>query len=292
MITNRRVLGIAITCVAFFAYTVMDGILKWLGPRVPVMEQFAGTACVSALILFAIGSRAGTRLVRLRTGNIKLHCLRATLFLGEFCLCIYSFNHIPLASFYTLIFTAPLFVTLLSALFLKETIGWRSWIATLAGFGGVLVDLRPGHELSLYSLCTLVAAVLFSSETVLMRIANRRDSAISTMFYVNALSFMPACLYVAAHFQPVAMQDLAWLVLCGALLAIAQVTLVTGFRLATNPVAAPFHYTQLIWGVAIGWAVWGDLPDLWTWTGAAVIAGSGLYVLRREALNPQPEYQG
>ncbi len=281
---NRTGAGILNTCFAFLCFTLMDAVLKWVGVRAPVAEEFFIATLVAAITVFAYGTRCGRDFAGLRTHYLKLHALRSVMFVAQFSLVIYSFRHMTLANFYALVFTAPLFITALSAVFLKEPVGWRRWTATAVGFAGVLIDLRPNGDMSIVSFYVLAATLLYSVDVIFMRIANRKDSTAATTFYVQALSLIPGGAYMAFTWQPVATGDIAWLCLAGVLCGIALMALVRGFRLASTPVAAPFHYTQLIWGLGIGWYIWQELPDVFTWIGGAVIVASGLYILHREAM--------
>ena len=259
----------------------MDAVIKWVGPRSSVAETFFVVTAVSTALLFLWATRHGT-LAELRTRHLRLHIFRGLLYVVEFGCLIYGVRAMKLGNFYALVFTAPLFITALSAVFLREFVGWRSWAATAAGFLGVLVILRPSEALGPTSYCVLLSAVLYAIDVILMRKTQQHDSTAAVMFYAELAALVPAAMLLCFTGLNLTPADLAWMSLAGVLQALALVALVVGFRLAGVAVAAPFNYSQILWGVGIGWAVWREVPDIWTGVGAAIIVVSGLYMLKRE----------
>jgi drug/metabolite transporter (DMT)-like permease len=281
MSMNTRGLGIFLTCLSFFGFTLMDSMLKWVGMRCPVNQAFFISTFVGAAFL-AIYAARKNGLVSLKTSHAKLHILRGILYLAQFGMVIYSLRHMALSNFYALIFAAPMFITVLSAVFLREAAPWQQWMATLTGFIGVLIVLRPDSHFEVVGFAVLAATLIYSADVIFMQIIGRDEPPAVVMLYPMATSLPPALAWLLLQHAPVAISDFAWLTGAGFLMGFSSLLLAVGFRLATTPVAAPFHYTQMIWGIIIGWLVWKDLPDLWSGVGAAIIVGSGLYILHRE----------
>jgi drug/metabolite transporter (DMT)-like permease len=268
----------------------MDTILRGMGDTAPVVEKFFFLTLAASAVVFLYGTRCGRDFTGLRTHHLKLHGLRAAMYILRFSIIIYCLPHLPLVNYFALIFTGPLFVTAMSSMFLKERVGIHCWLATGVGFIGVMIDLRPSSDLDIYSVLVLITAFFNSVDIIMMRFTNRRDSTASTSFYVQALSLVPVAFYMAWNYQPISTVDIGLASTAGVLSGLALMTMTAGYRMATTPVAAPFNYTQLIWGAAIGWLVWRDVPDLWTWVGGVIIAGSGLYILRKgPAAAAEPE---
>jgi drug/metabolite transporter (DMT)-like permease len=275
-------LGILITCLCFFLFTVMDICIKWVGNRCPVMESFlilAGTAAVT----IAIPTWVQHGLSGLKTHHPQVHLLRGITNFASFLLVIYALPRVTLANFYALIFALPLFLTVLSALFLREPTGRQRWLATMVGFVGVLVVLRPSLSLNLGELGVLACSVLYSITIILMRYTDKQDSSAAIMFWMLVVPLPVAFALTVINFVPLGFSDIAWLVLSGVLYGSGNLALAEGFRLASTPVAAPFHYTQLLWGIPLGYFIWHEIPDAYTWIGGAVIVASGLYLLRHES---------
>jgi drug/metabolite transporter (DMT)-like permease len=275
-------LGIVITCVSFFAFTIMDICIKWVGGRCPVIESFlilASTAAITIAIPVLIRhGRAG-----LKTHHPYLHILRGMTNFSSFLLVIYALPIVTLADFYALIFAVPLFLALLSALVLKEATGRQRWLATILGFAGVLIVLRPSLALNPGEFGVLACAILYSITIILMRYAGKQDSSAAIIVWMLLAPLPLALILTIFNFQPLDLTDFCWLALSGILYGIGNLALAEGFRLASTPVAAPFQYTQLLYGIPLGYFIWHELPDMYTWVGGAVIVASGLYLLRHEA---------
>ena len=274
-------LGIVITCACFFIFTIMDICIKWVGTRCPVMETFfilssVGSLTIGGRIFFRYGTKG------FQTLHMKVHLVRGPLNFLHFMLVIYALPRTTLADFYALIFAIPLFVSLLSAIILKDYPGYQRWLATIVGFLGVLVVLRPSMTISLGELSVLIAAALYSVTIILMRYANRDSSAV-IMFYMMFNALPLAFIGMLFNHQSLSLADLSVLAFSGFLYGLGNLALAEGFRLATTSLAAPFQYMQLLYGIPLGYFIWHELPDAYTWIGGAVIVGSGLYLLRHES---------
>ena len=276
--------GVFLTALSYFLFVLVDAIIKWIGTRLPVLEIFFIMSCVGALatVAPALYSRNWPAF---KTKHWRLHAVRGVLNIGAFGLTIFALVHIQLANFYVLIFTLPLFLTILAGLFLHEPTGRQRWLATGSGFLGVLIILRPSAALGIGEVATLASAVCYGLDITLMRHASSEDSSTAVMLHriLVSLALVLAVMLVEHQFEPVGRADMLWLILGGVLAGIGNLMMAEGFRLATTPVAAPFHYTQLLWGIPLGYFVWRELPDAFTWLGGGVIVASGLYLLRHEA---------
>src|SRR5690606_1277828 len=196
---------------------------------------------------------------------------------------IYAISGMPLSEAYTLFFVSPLLITALSVPFLKESVDLKRWIAVLVGFGGVLVVLRPGFvSMTLLSVAVLVAATCHALNAISVRILGRTDSTAAMSFWFIAMIAVGAGALSLPDWQPVRSSDALWLVGMGVTGALGQLLITEAFKSAPVSVVAPFEYSTLFWGVLLDLAIWGDLPGPLVFAGAAVIVGSGLYLIHRE----------
>jgi len=196
---------------------------------------------------------------------------------------IYAISGMPLSEAYTLFFVSPLLITALSVPFLKESVDLKRWIAVLVGFGGVLVVLRPGFvSMNLLSVAVLVAATCYALNAISVRILGRTDSTAAMSFWFIAMIAVGAGALSLPDWQPVRSSDALWLVGMGVTGALGQLLITEAFKSAPVSVVAPFEYSTLFWGVLLDLAIWGDLPGPLVFAGAAVIVGSGLYLIHRE----------
>jgi len=198
----------------------------------------------------------------------------------------------PLAKVTALSFTAPIFMAVLSVMFLGERFRVHRWVAILFGFIGMVIILRPGLvAIDTGALLVLGSAALWAVAMVLIKILSRADSSVSIVAWMGIFlclfSIGPA-LWV---WQPVTGTQLFWLLLVGLFGSIAQIALSQSLK-ETDPTALmPFDFLKLVWTTLLGVWFFAEIPDVYTWIGAAVIFTSGLYIARRERLAARQSIQ-
>ncbi|HYZ33671.1 MAG TPA: DMT family transporter [Crenalkalicoccus sp.] len=286
--------GALLMLLANALFTCMSAMVKALGGDIPFVEVmfFRSAFALPVVALILARSSAGWR--SLRTRRIRGHVLRAcTGTLAQGC-SFFALTVLPLAVQTALGYTTPLFVTILAIPFLGERVGLHRWSAVLAGFLGVLVIAGSqgvlGGELAggtLLALGTAAAAAqgLFSAlTTLLVRQLSSTESATTITMWQSVL--MTALTLVALPFLWVTpdAHDLMLLVLVGIVGGAAQWTLTEAWASAQVSALAPYTYSALLWSIALGWIVWGELPEGGMLAGAALIVGAGLFILHREVL--------
>lgn len=212
------------------------------------------------------------------------HFLRGGLWIIAATMFFSSLRKLGLAEATALAFVAPILITALSALVLKEHVGPRRWLAVLIGFCGVLIVVRPGSAtFQPASLLALGTAFFYALLMLGSRLVDARESVWTMLLYLTGSSAVLLTFIVPFIWVPVRSED--WLLFVGvAIFGTAGITMITqAFRMAPASIIAPLDYSALIWASLLGWVFWGDLPDLATYLGAAIIAGSGLYIVLREA---------
>ncbi|MEM9709316.1 MAG: DMT family transporter [Pseudomonadota bacterium] len=197
----------------------------------------------------------------------------------------YAFSVLPLAQVYAFIFAAPLLITILSIPILGEKVGLHRWGAVIVGLCGVLIVIRPGTAaLSLGHLAGLGAAVGSAFASVIVRkIGNEERSAV-LMLYPMTASFVAMAAVMPLVYQPMPMADLGLVALVAAMAFGATLLVIGAYRRGDAAIVAPMQYSQIIWAAAYGYLFFGEVPDAATALGAAIIIGSGLYILARETL--------
>ena len=184
----------------------------------------------------------------------------------------------------TLNFTMALWMIPVAILLLGEKVGVRRWGATIVGFCGVLIVMQPGAQtVGLGSLLAIFAALLFAISMALVRLLTRTERPIAIVFYMNLL-MVPLSLGPAVAFwtMPDATQ-LGWLFLIGLLSTFAHFGMARALSLVEASSVVPLDFTRLPFAAAIGYFAFGEVPDVWLWPGAALIAASAVYIARREA---------
>ncbi|HEX7047794.1 MAG TPA: DMT family transporter [Gammaproteobacteria bacterium] len=285
---NRENLhGIALMLSAMAVFAVMDASMKQLAGHYPPLQVAALRGLVS--LPFVIGwvwwrERSFTTLIRVRWRWHLARGVLAVLMLTSF---IYAISGMPLSEAYSLFFVAPLMITALSVPLLKEHVDWKRWTAILVGFSGVLIVLRPGFTaVGLTAVAVLVGATCYSLNAISVRILGRTDSTAAMAFWFMALLAVGAGLLAAPDWRPLRGADTGWLVAMGVFGAMGQMFLTEAFRRAPASIIAPFEYSALFWGVLLDLVIWGELPGPVVFIGAAVIIGSGLFLISRERKPP------
>jgi drug/metabolite transporter (DMT)-like permease len=274
--------GAALMLAAGALFATMDGTAKLLTSDYPVLEVAWARYAFHLLLMAPLLRRQGAaRLVASRRPVLQM--VRSALLLACTVLFFLAIRRMPLADATALGFTAPLFVTLLSPTLLSEQVGPRRWAAVILGFLGVVAVVRPGSAvLDWPALLPVLVALFFALYQITTRILGAHDGAFTTLFYTTLAGI--AVLSLAQPFIWVAPDLRGWLLmaLLGGVGGVAHFAMIRAYALAEASLLAPLGYLQLVWATAIGFALFGDLPDSWTIGGGALIAGGGLYTVYRE----------
>jgi drug/metabolite transporter (DMT)-like permease len=280
---RQRLIGIALMCAAVALFAVLDSIAKYLNTQMDSL-QIAWARYTSAFVLTLIVSNPLTHRDLLRSASPKLQIVRSLLLVASTVLNFLALRWLQLDEALSIIFTFPFIVAIASGPMLGEWLGWRRWCAICFGFGGVLLITRPGfggmHPAALLS---LAATVCYGLYAVITRIVSRVDSNQTSLFYANCIGALVMLPVIPFVWQAPANWVIAlMLVAIGVFGSAGHFCLIAGHRLAPAAVLSPFVYTQLIWVVILGYLVFDHVPNHWTMAGAAMVVGSGLYLLYRE----------
>ena len=279
---SRNIAAIAYTLFAMAIFAAGDATLKQLMATYAV-GQVLFLSGLAALAVIVPAMWRGGLLAGIRTKRPLGNLLRVAFGVVGQVLLALALKRLPLADTTAIMFSAPLFVTALSAPLLGERVGWRRWGAVIVGFIGVLLITRPGiGALDPAMLLAVAAAFVFSLMIIATRWLSRTEQRLSLVLYIIAGYTLYGA--VLAPFQWVAppAADLGLFAALGLFFALGYYVEVKGLSLAPVAVITPFMYTTLFWAVVIGWFAWGEWPAANVWAGAAVIIASGLYILFRE----------
>jgi S-adenosylmethionine uptake transporter len=284
--------GVALMVVAMLILPGIDAIAKGLAGSVPAGQIAWVRLVLQTLLLLPFGLRAGGLRI---AGPLWPHMARGFLIAATTVMFFSAVAHLPLADAISIFFVSPLLLTLLSAAFLGEPIGWRRSLAVLAGFGGALLIVRPSFAVfGAAALLPLGSAVTFALYMVLTRRLARDGTAagaVAMQFHAGlfgALAMTGALLLGPVTGAPVlalVMPDAAewgWLFLLGVIATGGHVLVVLAVRRIGAGLIAPFQYLEIVSATTLGLVVFGDFPDATTWLGVAIIVASGLFVYYRE----------
>ena len=276
--------GILYMLLAMFLYSAVDAQAKYLSQHLPILE-IAWFRQLGLLIgVFGIIAVRGRAV--LRTRRLGLQLLRGALVVSSSILFILAVSYVPLADAVAVSFVAPLIVTMLGAVLLRERVGIRRWLAVIVGFTGAMIVLRPGMGvLHPAALLVLGAAALFACRQVLSRFLSDTDHVTTTLVYTaiagSALVSIPLPFVWKT---PESLLHIAMLASIGILAAVGEFLVIKALEVAEAVVVAPVQYTMLLWSTGYGYLLFADLPDGWTIVGSLIVVGSGIYTFHRERL--------
>jgi drug/metabolite transporter (DMT)-like permease len=213
-----------------------------------------------------------------------LQILRIFLSTAEVAMFFWAVAYLPLADAITFYLAGPIYVTAFSALLLKEKVGWRRWTAVLVGFAGVVIALRPSTAtFTLPALIALIGSVFFALLMVVTRVLrDTNDVVLMSGQFFGSFAF-GAATAPFVWITPSA-YDFFFLSAFGAVSIVALFCVNRSLKLAPASVVVPYQYTMLIWAIALGYLVFGDVPDAPMLIGGAIIVASGLYIFWREQI--------
>ena len=262
----------------------MDVIAKYLALEVPVLLVLWGRYFFHTVITFALYAGKNRSFHFLRARRPGLQLIRAAALFGATSFMYVAITRMPLGDAAAIQFFAPVLVTALSGLFLGEHVGPRRWTAVVFAFLGVLLVARPGSGVLGWSaLLPFATAVLLAVYMVMTRVIRTKDNPDSTTFYSTAVGALVLSVLALFHWRDPTLFQWGLMVTMGVAGSIGHYLLVKAFHSAEASMLAPFTYFQVVAAILWGLLVFGDVPSVWTASGAAVIIGSGIYVWYRES---------
>ena len=268
---------------AVASFSLMDAGMKLLSAHYPPLQVtlLRGAASLPFVLVWVLASAGVRSIVPVRWG---LHLLRGVLGMVMIGCFVYALRTLPLSTAYTIYFISALLVAALSVPLLGEKVGPRRWTAIGIGLLGVVVVLRPGVDglVSLPGLMVLLAATAYAIAAVTVSLLTRTDTPQSMVVWFLAIMAVGAGLAAIPGWVPLRWEHAALILGMGLAGAFGQIALTSAFMRGDASMIAPLEYTGLVWVIAWDWLLWQTLPDAATWTGAAIIVASGLYLLRRE----------
>lgn len=262
-------------------FTVLTGIIRHLSGTVEVFEIIFFRNFFGLVALAPWFWRQG--LAGLRTQRLGLYCLRGVTGMINMSCWFYAITAIALADAMALSFTAPLFATLAAVVLLGERVRAGRWGATLAGFAGALLILRPGAGIEPAALLMLVSAAFMALSVIIIKTLSRTESAGAIVAWMG-LILTPASLLPALFvWRWPGVEELAWLAALGTVATIGHYCFTRALGSADTSAVLPFDFIRLPFAALLGYLAFGERVDLWTWAGGLVIFSSALYVGHSEA---------
>ena len=279
---SGSVQGVLWMIVSCMFYALIYAVVRGLTETFAVNQIVFFRATLGTLFMlpwvFSVG------LVGLQTRRLPLYLWRMMWSFFGAVTWMYGIAGMPLADASALMFTMPLFTVVFAAIWLAERPGRHRWTATLAGFVGALVIIRPGLiEISLPAIATLIAAASFSVALIGTKSLTRTENPNAMVFYLYSLMIPPSLICALWDWHNPALTDIPLLLALGICTIGAQQCQTRAFRVAPASLVVIVNYLQLPMIAVLGYMIFGQSTDFWTWAGAAVICASTYYVSYRES---------
>jgi|GEM_PF-60601 len=274
--------GIGLMLLGIFLFCCNDALGKWLLGTYSVWQMLVIRSVAALLVMSPLIWREGSSFAAAPRPGLQV--VRVALSVMESIMFFIAVTYLPLADTVTFYLAAPIYVTALSALLLGERVGWRRWSAVTVGFVGVIIAMRPSAaSLTWPALIALAGSIFFAVFLIITRMLRGTSEVVMVSGTFGA---MLAVSGIAAPFAWVApsVRDLGLMAFLGLVAMVAFACVNRSLKLAPASVVVPYQYTMIVWAVALGWLVFGDVPDAFTLAGAAIIIGAGLYIFWREQI--------
>lgn len=300
MTKDNHLRGILFLLGSGLVFTILDSLAKEASTLIPVLQVAWGRYVFHVVFLPlyagqpasgpAWAARRWTRMFA--TKHPWLQIARSLLLLGATLFFFGAVSYVPLAEAQAVAFIEPLLITAIAHFFLGERVGIRRWLAIAVGFLGVMIVIRPGFGMLHWGmLLSLGSAGCGSIYATLTRIVSRDDSAGTSLAYAGLAGFVVLSLLMPVVWRPASSQVWMLFFALGISGGLGHYLMIKAFGAAPGGTLAPFIYVQMLWMVIVGWLWFGDWPAATTWTGIALIVGSGLYALHRERIRARERAQ-
>ena len=304
---NVALTGILLALGGSVVLSINDVAIKFLSGAYPLHQVILTRAFIGLAFLYALIRLSGTGFAQLRTRRPLDHLIRVSIVMVSNVTFFLGLAALPLADAVAVAFVSPLFVTLLSVLTLKETVGPRRWAAVVAGMVGVIIMLRPGSGVvQPAAVLVLISAFCYASSHMMTRRMRATESAVALSFFVQLGFVVVSCTmglvagdgkfsgggdasleFLLRPWTWPPMHDWPAFLATGLAVSIGGLMISQAYRTCEAGLIAPFEYAGMPMAIFWGVVVFGTWPDVIAWAGIALICGSGLYTLWRETRRRQ-----
>ncbi len=269
-------------CMASFA--INDALIKSSSAFFPLFQAIFLRSLFTTSFLGLMALRKKVNFKGISRNDWKLIMIRST---GEIIgayFFLYAVFNMPLANATAILQSMPLAVTVGAAIFLKEPVGWRRYMAVIVGFIGVMIIVRPGTEgFTHYSFFALAAVIFIVTRDLSTRRISKTVPSFLVSFITSAcITISSAILLMFVDWQPVTLENISILFAASIFVIAGYVLSVSSVRIGEIAFVSPFRYTILIWSMILGFVVFGDIPDMWMLIGSAIVVTMGIYTFYRE----------
>lgn len=284
---NRK--GIVAICLAMGLFIANDALVKYVSASLPAAQLIFIRGLFATALLLAAALAMGALRPRVLTRNgawrqltQKAVLARAALDALATMAYLSALFHLPIANASAINMASPVFIAVYAAIVWREKVGPGRWLAIAGGFAGVLLIVQPAATgFNAWSLMALFATVLHTGrDLITRRIALTVPSILITLTTSIAVLLLTGPWSLLQGWEPVGATELGLLAGASVFLSSAYYAVIVGMRTGELSLVAPFRYTALIYALALGWLVWGDVPNALAWSGIVLMVVAGIFMLR------------
>jgi drug/metabolite transporter (DMT)-like permease len=285
--------AISIKLVSVLLFALMSVLVRYLGERIPLGQVVFFRSAFSLVPIVAIYAWRGELATAFRTGRPAGHMTRGCISVVGMFLTFAALARLPLVDATAISFAGPFVTVALAALILKERVRAYRWYAVAAGFAGVMVMLWPYLDIgtlvsagstatTVGAACAVSSAVVNSGAVIQTRRLTDSETTSSIVFYFSLICALISLVSLPFAWRTPSAPELVALVTTGILGGLSHLLLTESYRYAPASAVAPFDYVSLLWAFFFGYVLFGEIPSPYVYAGAAIVAGSGLFVIWRE----------
>ena len=279
MIISKQSIGIVFGILAYFSFSILDATQKTLILYHSVFQLLL-VKYFFVLFLSLVESKRKNNIYFYKSKSIKLQIFRSLLSVIESGCFVLSFKYLSLADAHSVGSLAPVIVVALSAIFLKEKVSTKTWIAIFVGFIGVLIILRPTSSIfDPKALLPLLAAFALGLYQVVTKKVSEHDATETSLFYTSIIGILAMSILASSFWSPISSSSYILFLIVGIFFSLGIYLQIIALSMPSASIIQPFHYTLIFWAIIFGYIFYNDIPDLFTIAGAVIITLSGIFVL-------------
>ena len=270
-------LGIILMLLAIFSLSSMDVMVKLLSEKYEIwfLVWFRYIAQMVFATIVVTPNFSNT----IKTSNLRLQFIRAFFLFAGTILFFSGLASIDLASATAMLQTNPFFIVIAAYFVLGESLTWKKFAGVIVGLLGAMIIIRPGSEVfTIHSLYPVGAAIGFAGYAIVTRYLSRSESVWTSFFYTTLLGTIFATFIIIFYWTTPSWNEFPQLILCAIFGIAGQYLIIRALYLTEASTLAPYGYSSLVFATGYGVIIFGELPDIWTYAGAFIIVGSGLYI--------------
>lgn len=280
---RNLLVSILLTCFGYACYNVGDVAMKFMAGKFHFSQLFFTNGSIILVFMVSYGwFKEGKKAFRTKKPGWMFMRAATSQIVG---LCnIAALPHIHLATFYTLVFTSPFWLALISARFLGDKLTKRRMMIILGGFAVILFMFRPGGEFwNVWSILVSISAILYAAQMVMVRHIGASESRPFMISCGAVMSVIISIPFLSGHYIEPNLYEWSLFFLMSIVGSIGLLCMTYAFQITTSAsILAPYHYTQIVWGAIFGYFIFNEVPSIEVMLGAALIILSGIYLIHSE----------